>query len=73
MDTVQVALRIRPLLGNELERGCRACLETIPGIPQVRISKHAFTFNHVFDQHVPQDDVYDRAVKNLVLQLFKGG
>uniref|UniRef100_A0A1B6D3T9 Kinesin-like protein n=1 Tax=Clastoptera arizonana TaxID=38151 RepID=A0A1B6D3T9_9HEMI len=72
MDTVQVALRIRPLLDFESEKGCVSCLETFSDIRQVKISNNAFTFDYVFDQDVSQQDVYESAVKKLVLQLFKG-
>ena len=74
MDTVQVAVRIRPSVSYEIEKGCRSCLETVPGYSQVvtKISNHSFTFNYVFDQDSTQEEVYDKAVKNLVHQLYKG-
>lgn len=74
MDTVQVAVRIRPSVSYEIENGCRSCLETVPGYPQVvaKILNHSFTFNYVFDQDSSQEEVYERAVNNLVHQLYKG-
>ena len=49
-DTVYVALRIRPLVENEIKKGCQACLEVIPGESQICIcnTNKAFTYNYVF-------------------------
>lgn len=72
MDTVQVAVRIRPAVTYEKEKGCRSFLDTVPGYPQVvtKISNHSFTFNYVFDQNSSQEEVYEAAVKKLVHQLY---
>ncbi|XP_024883411.1 chromosome-associated kinesin KIF4 [Temnothorax curvispinosus] len=73
-DTVRVALRIRPLVESELEKGCQACLDTIPGEHQVRIcnTDKAFTYNYVFPPHVGQEDFYNTAIKRLVDNTFQG-
>ncbi|XP_011173030.1 chromosome-associated kinesin KIF4 isoform X2 [Solenopsis invicta] len=73
-DTVRVALRIRPLVESELEKGCQVCLEAIPGEPQVRIcnTDKAFTYNYVFPSYVGQEDFYNTAVKRLVDNIFQG-
>lgn len=72
IDTVQVALRIRPLMRTEIERGCDECIEVVPGERQVQIKDLAFTYNYVFPQHITQQEFYDTAVKGLIGKLFQG-
>lgn len=72
IDTVQVALRIRPLMRTEIERGCDECIEVVPGEQQVQIKDLAFTYNYVFPQHITQQEFYDTAVKGLIGKLFQG-
>ncbi|XP_013147800.1 PREDICTED: chromosome-associated kinesin KIF4-like isoform X1 [Papilio polytes] len=72
IDTVQVALRIRPLMQQEIERGCDECIDVVPGEPQVQIKELAFTYNYVFPQHITQQEFYDTAVKGLIRKLFQG-
>ncbi|CAH2094380.1 unnamed protein product [Euphydryas editha] len=72
IDTVQVALRIRPLMRTEIERGCDECIEVVPGEQQVQIKDLAFTYNYVFPQHITQQEFYDTAVKSLIGKLFQG-
>lgn len=71
-DTVQVALRIRPLMQLETDRGCDECIEVVPGEPQVQIKDLAFTYNFVFPPHITQQEFYDTAVKGLIGKLFQG-
>lgn len=70
--SVQVALRIRPLVESEISKGYVKCLETVPNEPQVLIKDLSFTYNHVFPPEVSQAEFYDTAVKGLVDGLFKG-
>ncbi|XP_046673167.1 chromosome-associated kinesin KIF4A [Homalodisca vitripennis] len=74
MDSVQVAVRVRPLVTQELESGCRSCIDVLPEAQQIitKLKRDKFTFNHVFDSNTPQVDVYESAIRNLVQQLFKG-
>lgn len=74
MDSVKVAVRVRPLVPREIETGCRTCIDVVPEVQQIvtRVKHDRFTFNYVFDSSTPQIDVYDNAVKHLVKQLFKG-
>ncbi|KAI8425288.1 hypothetical protein MSG28_007064 [Choristoneura fumiferana] len=72
IDTVQVALRIRPLMQQEIDRGCDECIEAISGGNQVQIKDLAFTYNYVFAQHINQQEFYDTAVKGLIGKLFQG-
>ncbi|KAK7793169.1 hypothetical protein R5R35_012826 [Gryllus longicercus] len=71
--SVQVALRIRPLVDSEIKKGCQMCLECVPNEPQVFVkgTDKSFTFNHVFN---PEDNeyFYDVAIKDLVHHAFKG-
>ncbi|CAK1552322.1 unnamed protein product [Leptosia nina] len=72
IDTVQVALRIRPLMEQEIERGCIECIDVISGTQQVQIKDLAFTYNYVFPQHINQQEFYDTSVKGLIGKLFQG-
>lgn len=72
IDTVQVALRIRPLMQLEIERGCDECIDVVSGEHQVQIKDLAFTYNYVFPQHITQQEFYDTAVKGLIGRLFQG-
>jgi kinesin family protein 4/21/27 len=74
MESVQVAVRIRPLVESEVSRGCQLCLDTLSNEPQIQIrgTDRAFTYNFVFGPEQSQSYVYDSAVKGLVASLFKG-
>jgi kinesin family protein 4/21/27 len=74
MESVQVAVRIRPLVESEISRGCQLCLDTVPNEPQIQVrgTDRAFTYNFVFGPEHNQSYVYDSAVKGLVARLFKG-
>ncbi|XP_076661234.1 kinesin-like protein 3A isoform X2 [Halictus rubicundus] len=73
-DTVRVAVRIRPLIQSEVDKGCRTCLEVVAGEQQIIVNKtdKAFTFNHVFASDVNQKDFYETAIKGMVENIFKG-
>lgn len=73
-DTVCVALRIRPLVLSEVEKGCQMCLDVISGEPQVRIvnSDKSFTYNYVFSSDVGQEEFYNVAIKRLIDNIFQG-
>ncbi|XP_047115391.1 chromosome-associated kinesin KIF4A [Schistocerca piceifrons] len=72
--SIKVALRIRPLVSSETEKGCQTCLETVPSEPQVQIcgTERSFTYNYVFGPESSQTEFYNTAVKNLVECVFKG-
>lgn len=76
-QSVQVAVRIRPLVASELTRGCESIAKKTPQQPQVVVSsgvKNAdmYTFNYVFAPEDTQEMLYENAAKNLVEKLFKG-
>ncbi|XP_066595687.1 chromosome-associated kinesin KIF4 isoform X2 [Prorops nasuta] len=72
-DTVRVAVRIRPLVQSELEKGYQNCLNLVPGEHQIQVinTDKAFTFNHVFPPETDQEDFYNTAVKNMVSNIFQ--
>ncbi|XP_071860404.1 kinesin-like protein 3A [Bombus fervidus] len=73
-DAVKVAVRIRPLIKSENERGCQTCLDVVPGEPQIVVcnTAKAFTFNYVFSPNATQEEFYNTAVKNMVENIFQG-
>lgn len=72
--SVRVALRIRPLVPSEVEKGCQVCLATVPTQAQVQVlgTDKAFSFNHVFSPGVDQQTFYDTAIKGMIDNLFQG-
>ncbi|KZC08147.1 Chromosome-associated kinesin KIF4A [Dufourea novaeangliae] len=73
-DTVRVAVRVRPLVQTEIEKGCQPCLEVVPGEPQIviRNTDKAFTFNYVFPSNIGQEEFYKTAIKGMVGNIFQG-
>ena len=73
-ESVQVALRIRPLVPIETEKGCKDILEVFSELNQIRIGNtdKAFTYNYVFGTNSTQDQVYDKCVKHMIQNLFNG-
>ncbi|KAG7209375.1 hypothetical protein KM043_015475 [Ampulex compressa] len=73
-DTVRVAVRIRPLVKTEVERGCQSCLDVVPGEPQIHIQNtdKAFTFNYVFAPTIGQEEFYNTGIKEIVKNIFEG-
>ncbi|KAG4065444.1 hypothetical protein HA402_003259 [Bradysia odoriphaga] len=77
MESIQVAVRVRPLVASELTRGCKDIVTKTPNEPQVFVQSStktpdAYTFNYVFGQHETQEMIYSNAVKPLVLKLLEG-
>ncbi|XP_014603835.1 PREDICTED: chromosome-associated kinesin KIF4 [Polistes canadensis] len=73
-DTIRVAVRIRPLIRSEIEKGCEECLNTTPGQPQIIVknTEKAFTFNYVFSPDINQENFYNTAIKDMVTHIFDG-
>ncbi|XP_062555813.1 chromosome-associated kinesin KIF4-like [Armigeres subalbatus] len=73
-ETVQVAVRIRPLLQSETRMGCQSVTEQLnPSEPQIRVrGSDQFTFNHVFDPICSQREIYEKSVKSIVEKLLEG-
>ncbi|XP_037030847.1 chromosome-associated kinesin KIF4 isoform X2 [Bradysia coprophila] len=77
MESVQVAVRVRPLVASELTRGCKDIVAKTPNEPQVVVqsstkTSDTYTFNYVFGQHETQEMIYSNSVRPLVLKLLKG-
>lgn len=75
MDSVRVAIRVRPLVKSELERGCSNCVFADCINQQIIVNNNAnqtFTFNYVFTPENSQVQVYKLAVQDLVQKLFSG-
>ncbi|XP_015836868.1 chromosome-associated kinesin KIF4A isoform X2 [Tribolium castaneum] len=72
--SVQVALRIRPLVPSEISKGCKNVFEVYPSLNQVKIKNtdKAFTYNYVFEPSTTQDYVYETCVKGMIENLFNG-
>ncbi|XP_066259480.1 chromosome-associated kinesin KIF4A [Euwallacea similis] len=73
-SSVKVAVRVRPLVPHEIDRGFKDIIDTIPQNEQVviRSIEKAFTFNYVFGADSPQEELYDRCVAPLLKNLFQG-
>lgn len=75
MDSVRVAIRVRPLVKSELERGCSNCVLADSTNQQIIVNNNVnqtFTFNYVFTPEHSQCQVYKVAVEDLVQKLFSG-
>ncbi|XP_017022728.1 chromosome-associated kinesin KIF4 [Drosophila kikkawai] len=72
--SVAVALRVRPLVQSEVDRGCLIAVErTSPGAPQVIVNRsEMFTFNHVFDVDATQREIYESCVLAKQRKLLQG-
>ncbi|ALC49955.1 Klp3A [Drosophila busckii] len=73
-EAVTVALRVRPLVKSEVQRGCRVAVQrAAPGMPQVAVNRtDYFTYNHVFDSDDTQQGIYDSCVQPKLLRLLNG-
>lgn len=73
LESVRVALRIRPLVPSEQARGCQVAVEKIDDSSQVIVNNNdAFTFNFVFDWRDTQEQVYKISVSDMLDKLFGG-
>lgn len=73
-DSVTVALRVRPLVKSELERGCRIAVQrAADGTPQVTVNRSdSFTYNYVFDSSDTQQAIYEDCVRSKLKKLLRG-
>ncbi|XP_062237805.1 kinesin-like protein KIF27 [Platichthys flesus] len=70
---VKVALRVRPLLPNELIQNHKVCVRIVPDSAQVMVgSDRVFSFDHAFGPTATQDEVYNSCVQPLVETLLRG-
>jgi kinesin family member 4 len=78
-DCVQVAVRVRPFVQSEINRGCVKIIEKTPNEPQLSITgdtnsktQDIYTFNNVFMPEESQNQIYDDCVKPIIGKLFEG-
>lgn len=78
-DCVKVAVRVRPFVPSELNRGCVQIIEKTAGHQQLTITGSSnskmpdfYTFNNVFMPEENQEFVYDNSVKPIICKLFEG-
>uniref|UniRef100_A0A1A9W714 Kinesin motor domain-containing protein n=1 Tax=Glossina brevipalpis TaxID=37001 RepID=A0A1A9W714_9MUSC len=73
LDSVRVALRIRPLVSFEVNRGCQLAVEKVDNFNQVIVNKtDSFTFNFVFDWRNTQEEVYNSTVSDMLDKCLRG-
>ncbi|XP_023291735.2 chromosome-associated kinesin KIF4A isoform X1 [Lucilia cuprina] len=73
LESVRVALRVRPLVPSEQARGCQVAVEKMDGANQVLVNNtDAFSFNFVFDWRDTQEQVYNLSVSDMLDKLFSG-
>ncbi|KAL1216345.1 Kinesin-like protein KIN-4B [Cardamine amara subsp. amara] len=71
--SVQVAVNVRPLIGDEIAQGCRECVSVSPVTPQVQMGTHSFTFDHVYGSNGSSSSLmFEECVAPLVDGLFHG-
>ncbi|XP_050299180.1 chromosome-associated kinesin KIF4-like [Anthonomus grandis grandis] len=73
-SSVKVAVRVRPLVPTEIEKGCKEIIESIEENNQVWIKNcdKAFTFNYVMGPTAPDDVLYSKCVRPLIKQIYEG-
>lgn len=77
-QTIKVAVRIRPLVPLEQNKGSKCIVHKTPKQPQVVVqysgskASDNFTYNYVFAPEDTQEMIYENAVKSMVLKLFDG-
>ncbi|KAI8033613.1 chromosome-associated kinesin KIF4 [Drosophila gunungcola] len=73
-SSVAVALRVRPLVQSELDRGCRIAVErSTDGAPQVTVNRtESYTYNHVFDSGDSQKDIFESCVQAKLKKFLSG-
>lgn len=76
-DCVKVAVRVRPFVPREIDRGCVQIVEKTPGEDQLEVTGDSkahdlYAFNNVFMPHESQETVYTNCVKPIISKLFEG-
>lgn len=80
-DCVRVAVRVRPIVQSEQDRGCRDVIRRPNNSAQIVVEnkltsttqkKDAFTYNYAFSSDDTQEMVYANAVKPIIQKLFDG-
>lgn len=73
--SIRVAVRVRPLLINELSKGSKEIIEVITQNDQLLVKylekDTPYTFDYVFPNTSIENDVYNKCVKHLIENLYK--
>ena len=70
---VQVAVRVRPLLGNEKVQGTSNIASFSADPRYISLGQdRSFSFDYVFNPFASQSDLFDSCVSPLVQTFFKG-
>ncbi|XP_076260932.1 uncharacterized protein LOC143196882 [Rhynchophorus ferrugineus] len=70
---IQIAVKIRPLIERELKEKTEALWEIQENsVVQVDYVQNCYSFDHIFDQHKTNKDVYDNVVNPLVISCLHG-
>uniref|UniRef100_M4C6K9 Kinesin motor domain-containing protein n=1 Tax=Hyaloperonospora arabidopsidis (strain Emoy2) TaxID=559515 RepID=M4C6K9_HYAAE len=69
-NTIQVAVRVRPLNEKEAAQGSNACVD-VTGT-RIQLAEKQFDFDAVFDTTAEQENVYSTLVKPLLDEFFNG-
>lgn len=70
--SVQVAVRVRPLIEREILENSRVCVRAESGGELVVGNERSFKFDRVFPINSQQAPVFETCVQNLVLGCFEG-
>eukprot|EP00941_MAST-03F_sp_MAST-3F-sp1_P003224 g3224.t1 len=73
-SSVQVAVRVRPLLAHELADGAEKCVD-VPqcGEPEIVVGgSKKFTFDHVLSESEQQESIFQKCVEPLLDGCFEG-
>lgn len=78
-DCIKVAVRVRPFVSSELDRGCQSIVVKSQGLEQISITGESYskpeefyTFNNVFMMDEGQEEVYNKSVKLMIDNLLEG-
>ncbi|XP_031568162.1 kinesin-like protein KIF27 isoform X4 [Actinia tenebrosa] len=70
---IKVAVRVRPLIGQEKVHNVGQCVYCVPSKPQLVLGKdRGFTFDFVFNPATSQVEVYEACVEPLVKSCLQG-
>mmetsp|Transcript_26062 Transcript_26062/g.42052 ORF Transcript_26062/g.42052 Transcript_26062/m.42052 type:complete len:770 (-) Transcript_26062:4218-6527(-) len=72
LTAVRVAVRVRPLLGEEEARGCEDCVSVVENRQIVLGKNRSFTYDVIYDQYCSQRDLFHHSVSDLVEGCLEG-
>lgn len=69
---MRVAVRVRPLIGREMNEGGRTCVNVSHDENKLMIGEKQYQFDRVFSSEDSQQEIFDVCSRNLVLGCFAG-